>query len=158
MESGRPRFPESRNGFSSTRQIGTRGSSRRRSRRTPRRLGQPSDEQAEEALSIAHRLGDWRTIVSFGFALLVLVFVIVKGNIDPSALWHRIKTLNFLLFGAAFLVYYLSFPIRGYRWKVLLENAYHDADSERVQGMTIRGLSEIIYISWFVNCVVRQAR
>lgn len=115
---------------------------------------EPTDEQAEESLSIAHRMGDWKTIVSFGFAVLVLIFVIVKGGIDPSALWHRIRGLNVWLFLSAFLVYYATFPIRGYRWKVLLENAYSESDSRAVSDMTVRGLSEIIYISWFVNCVV----
>jgi uncharacterized protein (TIRG00374 family) len=85
-----------------------------------------------------------------------LVFVIVKGDIDPHAIWNRVRTVNVGLFLLAFVVYYLTFPIRGYRWKVLLENAYSgtSGESQRVQDMTIRGLSEIIYISWFVNCVV----
>jgi uncharacterized protein (TIRG00374 family) len=40
------------------------------------------------------------------------------------------------------------------RWKVLLENAYRETHSDAVDQMTVRGLSEIIFISWFVNCVV----
>jgi glycosyltransferase 2 family protein len=113
---------------------------------------EPTDEQAEAALSIGNRVGNWKTIASFGFAVLVLVFVIVKGGIDPSALWQRIRVINVWLFLCAFLIYYSTFPIRAYRWKILLENAFSESDA--VEGMTIRGLSEIIYISWFVNCVV----
>jgi len=116
---------------------------------------EPSDEQAEEALSISRRVGNWKTVVSFAFALLVIVVVVVKAGIDLTALWHRIRGLNPWLYLGAFLVYYSTFPIRGYRWKILLKNAYaSDPRSAAVNEMTIRGLSEIIYISWFVNCVV----
>lgn len=117
-------------------------------------LNELSDEQAEEALSISRRLGDWKTLVSFAFAVVVLVVVVVTGRIDPAATWNKIKTLNVGLFFLAALVYYGTFPIRGYRWRVLLRNAYATSDPEAVATMTVRGLAEIIYISWFVNCVV----
>jgi glycosyltransferase 2 family protein len=116
--------------------------------------GELSDAQAEQRLSIARRLGDWKTLVSFGFAVLVLVFVIAKGGIDPAAIWARVRTANPLFIVVAVVVYYSTFPIRGYRWKILLQNAYAGEDSSGVDSMTIRGLAEIIYISWFVNCVV----
>ena len=46
----------------------------------------------------------------------------------------------------AFIVFYLGFPLRGYRWERLL----------RETGFIIglRNSVEILYISWFVNCVV----
>jgi uncharacterized protein (TIRG00374 family) len=99
-------------------------------------------------------MGNWKTLVSFAFAVLVLVFVVVKGGIDPAAIWQRVRTANPLLILVAVVIYYSTFPIRGYRWKVLLENAYSQTDKAAIDQMTIRGLSEIIYISWFVNCVV----
>jgi uncharacterized protein (TIRG00374 family) len=80
--------------------------------------------------------------------------VVLKGGIDPSALWHRLQTLNVLLFAGAFAIYYTTFPLRGYRWKVLLQNAYQGSHDEAVDEMSVRGLTEIIYISWFVNCIV----
>ncbi|HLJ68830.1 MAG TPA: lysylphosphatidylglycerol synthase transmembrane domain-containing protein [Chloroflexota bacterium] len=115
---------------------------------------EPSEQQAEDDLSISHRLANWKTLVSFGLALLVLAIAIVKGGIDPKALWHHIRTLNFGLFFGAFVVYYATFPLRGFRWKALLQNAYRDTHSDAVNSMSVRGLSEILYISWFVNCVV----
>ena len=78
-------------------------------------------------LSIARRLGDWKTLVSFGFAVLVLVFVVAKGGIDPSAIWARVRTANPFFFVVAVVVYYSTFPIRGYRWKILLQNAFAGA-------------------------------
>ena len=46
----------------------------------------------------------------------------------------------------AFVVFYLGFPLRGYRWQRLL----------RETGFVIglRNSTEILYLSWFVNCVV----
>lgn len=117
-------------------------------------LEEPSDQQAEEALSIGSRVGNWKSLASFAFAAIVLVVVILKGGIDPTALWHRLKTLNLALFLGAFLVYYATFPLRGLRWKELLRNAYLHTHREAVDDMSVRGLTEIIYISWFVNCVV----
>lgn len=86
--------------------------------------------------------------------MLVIAVVIVKGGIDPTAMWRRVRTLNLFLFVGAFLVYYTTFPLRGYRWKVLLQNVYGTTHSTAVEEMSVRGLSEILYISWFVNCVV----
>jgi uncharacterized protein (TIRG00374 family) len=115
---------------------------------------EPSDQQAERELSIGRRLGNWKTILSFSVAALVIVFVVLKSGIDPAAIWHRLRTINIWLFVSAFLVYYSTFPLRGYRWKALLQNAYSGTHDEVVDDMSVRGLTEIIYISWFVNCVV----
>lgn len=120
----------------------------------PEEWVEPSDLQAEEELSIGRRLESWKTIASFGLAFGVIAVVVVKGGIDPASLWQRLRTLNIFLFGAAFLVYYTTFPLRGARWKVLLQNAYSRTHSETVDSMSVRGLSEIVYISWFVNCVI----
>ena len=113
-----------------------------------------SDQQAEQELSIGNRIGNWKTLLSFAFALVVFAVAIIKGGFDPHAIWNRVKHLNVLIFLSAFVVYYATFPIRGYRWKVLLQNAYRGTHAQAVDDMTVRGLSEIIYISWFVNCVV----
>ena len=117
-------------------------------------IEEQSDEETEQQLSISRRLADWKTIASFGFAVLVLVFVVAKGGIDPAAIWAKMRTANPWLIAVAVVIYYSTFPLRGYRWKVLLQNAYADTDAEAIERMTIRGLAEIIYISWFVNCVV----
>lgn len=120
----------------------------------PEELLEQSDQQTEKALSIGSRLGNWKTILSFAFAIAVMAFAVIKGGIDPVTLWARIRTINLALFAGAFVVYYLTFPLRGYRWKVLLQNAYKGSDTRAVDSMSVRGLTEIVYISWFVNCVV----
>jgi uncharacterized protein (TIRG00374 family) len=113
-----------------------------------------SPEEAEQQLSIGNRVGNWKTLVSFAFAIVVFAVAIVKGGFDPHAIWQRVRHLNIGIFLVAFVVYYSTFPIRGYRWKVLLQNAYRGTHAQVVDDMSVRGLSEIIYISWLVNCVV----
>jgi glycosyltransferase 2 family protein len=46
----------------------------------------------------------------------------------------------------AFIVFYLGFPLRGYRWARLLRQTGF--------GIRVRDSQEILYLSWFVNCVV----
>ncbi|MGH2442913.1 MAG: lysylphosphatidylglycerol synthase transmembrane domain-containing protein, partial [Chloroflexota bacterium] len=113
-----------------------------------------TDEQVEQDLSIGHRIANWKSILSFAFAAVVLAIAVAKGGIDPTALWQRIRTLNVWLFLSAFVVYYLTFPLRGFRWKILLQNAYKGSHDKAVDDMSVGGLSEILFISWFVNCVV----
>ena len=43
-------------------------------------------------------------------------------------------------------VYYLGFPLRGYRWTLLLRGAGYR--------VPVRDSTEIIFISWLVNCLV----
>ncbi len=120
----------------------------------PEEWSGPSDAQAERELSIGRRLANWKTIVSFAFAVGVMAFAIYKGGINPASLWSRLRTINLGLFLSAFVLYYLTFPLRGYRWQVLLKNAFRNSDHRGVEDTTIVGLTEIIYISWFANCVV----
>jgi uncharacterized protein (TIRG00374 family) len=103
-------------------------------------------EVTAEQLSIARRLRQPRTILS------ILVPTVITGiffylNWDqlskvPSLIAHA----NPVLVLAAFVVFYLGFPLRGYRWSLLL----------RGTGFRIgtKDSTEILYLSWFVNCVV----
>ena len=63
-----------------------------------------------------------------------------------SAVPELILQANPALVLLAFIVFYLGFPLRGYRWERLL----------RETGFVIglRNSIEILYLSWFVNCVV----
>lgn len=105
-------------------------------------------------IGLGSRVGNWKTLLSFLFAVLVLVFVVSRGGFNPTQIWDRLKTANWWFFALGFVVYYTTFPLRGYRWQLLLRNAYRDSPDERVVDMHVSGLTEIIFISWFVNCVV----
>ncbi|HZT96590.1 MAG TPA: lysylphosphatidylglycerol synthase transmembrane domain-containing protein [Chloroflexota bacterium] len=112
--------------------------------------GQPM----QEPVPLGRRVADWKTIASFGVAIAILVLVMVRAGLNPAQLWSRIHHAAWGYFLLAFVLYYLTFPLRGLRWQMLLQNAYRDSETESVADMHLSGLTEIVFISWFVNCVV----
>ena len=58
----------------------------------------------------------------------------------------RILAANPWLLLAAFVIYYVGFPLRGYRWSQLLQGAG--------TRLNTRDSTEILFISWMVNCLV----
>src|SRR4051794_9456032 len=78
---------------------------------------------SQDQLSLGKRLLNWRTIVPLVIVLASLAYLVHKENIDPQQTWNTIRNANILLFLVAFGSYYLSFPVRTFRWRMLLENA-----------------------------------
>ena len=104
-------------------------------------------EEAQPPTPLSRRLRDPRTIISIVLPLvLVALIAVTVGNIDFSELVGHIAQANLGLLLAAIAIYYLGFPLRGYRWMVLLRGA-----STQVR---MRDSTEIIFISWLVNCLV----
>lgn len=110
---------------------------------------------SEDALpgSIGRSLLSWRTLVSFGLALAIIVFVFRGLNIDVRDSWRQIRQANVWLFLAALAVYYLTFAIRAFRWSGMLAQAGISRETgypvPRLGGMT-----QIIVLSWFANSVL----
>jgi uncharacterized protein (TIRG00374 family) len=114
---------------------------------------QEEPEITKEQLSISKRLLNWRTIVPLIIVIVALVYFARKANINPQLTWSAIRHANILFVLAAFFIYYLSFPIRTLRWRLLLQNVGYT----RTNGVHLPGfwkLLEIIYISWFANVIV----
>ena len=57
-----------------------------------------------------------------------------------------IAQANLWLLLVAFGIYYLGFPLRGWRWALLLRGAGSE--------ISVKDSTEIIFISWLVNCLV----
>src|SRR6266516_2741419 len=111
-------------------------------------LDAPASEPIpEREVSLARRFLNLRTIGSivFGVALLVLLFVFVLG-VDLGRTWSQIVHADLGLLLVALAMYYLTFPLRGFRWAFIL----------RRTGTPIRLVpaTEILFLSWFVNCLV----
>jgi len=106
-------------------------------------------ESLDDGVSLRRRVLNVRTIGSllFGLLLLFLLFRVVFGE-DFD--WGEVVTLirgadpAFLLL--AFVAYYATFPLRGLRWKYVL--------SRTGTNVRFRDATEILYLSWFVNCLV----
>ena len=83
----------------------------------------PEDgEITRDQISLRKRILNWRTIVPLVIVVVFLVFFIQKANINPQETWQTIRSANVLFLLAGFVVYYLSFPLRALRWRILLQN------------------------------------
>lgn len=106
----------------------------------------PREEIVQE-LSLASRLRRPRTIISIAFPLALLALVVVSlPGFKLNELPGKILAANPLLLLAAFGIYYLGFPLRGLRWAMLIRGAG--------SSLRARDATEIIFISWLVNCLV----
>lgn len=112
------------------------------------------EETLPTKVDLGSRFTDWRTLLSFGLALLILVFALKKAGVNSEDLKHSLSKANPGFFIGAFVVYYLSFPLRTFRWRMLMHNANTGEDQARLDRTPFRDLMEILYLSWFANCVV----
>ena len=103
---------------------------------------------AEETapISLSQRLRQPRTIISITVPLIVIAAFVYLNRDTLGTVPNLILSANPLLFLAAFAVYYLGFPLRGYRWHRLLKGTGVDIPT--------RDATEILFLSWLVNCVV----
>jgi uncharacterized protein (TIRG00374 family) len=111
-------------------------------------LDAPADVAIPEPeVSLGRRFANWRTIGSIIFAV-VLLFLLFRFvlQIDFAATWSLIARADpgFLLL--AVLAYYATFPLRGFRWRFVL--------SRVGTKVGLRDATEILFLSWFVNCLV----
>ena len=92
----------------------------------------------------------WRTLISMALALSFLVFLLFRLEVDLGETWARVRGANPFLYLLAFLTYYVSFPLRAWRWRRMLVNAGlaspHLPSSWR--------LTPHILINFFANCVL----
>ena len=119
-------------------------------------LKQETDTEPEITqgqLSIGKRLLNWRTIVPLIIAIIALVIFAQKININPKLTLAAMRNAKIYFVLAAFIIYYLSFPIRTFRWRMLLENVGY-TDENGIHLPKFWKLLEIIYVSWFANVIV----
>ncbi len=104
-------------------------------------------EITAEQLSLGRRLRQPRTVVSILLPLVLLVlFLQALPGFQLDRLPDYVLAANGFLLLLAFAVYYAGFPLRGWRWTLLLRGT-----GSRIR---IRDGTEIIFLSWLVNCLV----
>lgn len=113
----------------------------------------PGDVVEEAPPALARRVFRPQTLLSFLVAFAALYFFYHRGfNLDLREVWARMWGADAAILALAFAVFYCSFLPRSLRWRVLLANVGYS----RAQGYAIpsvAGLAEIIFLSWFANCV-----
>src|SRR5215217_6490018 len=92
--------------------------------------------------------------------LLALVFLFLVSRqllgVDGGEVWASIREANGWLFALAFLIFYCSYPLRALRWKRLLNNIGYGGVAGQPTGQpipSVSGLTRIMYLAWFANCV-----
>ncbi|HEX5823635.1 MAG TPA: lysylphosphatidylglycerol synthase transmembrane domain-containing protein [Candidatus Limnocylindrales bacterium] len=106
-----------------------------------------ADRINADALSLGRRLRQPKTILSLVLPIIFLVLIFrVVLNVNVGELIAGVRQANPLLLLAAFVIFYAGFPLRGFRWALLL----------RGTGFRIglRDATEILFLSWLVNCLV----
>jgi len=105
------------------------------------------DDLSEGAVPITDRLRDRRTQASIIVPVLVLVlFAVALPGFELDTLVGYVLNADPIWLIAAFAIYYIGFPLRGYRWSVLLRGIGAKVG--------VRDSTEIIFVSWLVNSVV----
>jgi uncharacterized protein (TIRG00374 family) len=110
-------------------------------------LGAPPEEAIpEREVSLARRFLNVRTIGSIIFGLALVFLLSQQLRIDFGQTWAHITTANPLFLLLALLAYYATFPLRGLRWRFVLGRVGTQIGK--------RDATEILFLSWFVNCLV----
>jgi uncharacterized protein (TIRG00374 family) len=106
----------------------------------------PEDVPDATQMSLVRRLRQPRTIISIAIPLFIIGAFVTLNWQALQKVPTLILAVNPLLVLAAFLVFYAGFPLRGLRWVILL----------RGTGLRVptKDSTEIIFLSWLVNCVV----
>jgi uncharacterized protein (TIRG00374 family) len=106
----------------------------------------PPEETADPGLG--RRIFNLRTLVSFAVGFGLLALLVSRLDLDIGQVVDTARRADPGLFLAALAVYYLTFPFRGQRWRHMLQNA---GVQHPPSGLV---LGAIIFLSWFVNCLV----
>ena len=107
----------------------------------------PEEAIPETEVSLARRLLNARTIGSilFGLVLVFLLFRVIL-NVDFGRTFELMGTANVGMLILGLVAYYLTFPLRSLRWTLILRRVG--------TSVPYRAATEILFLSWFVNCVV----
>ncbi len=106
-----------------------------------------NEDLSAGAVPIGKRLRDRRTQASIIVPVFILLlFAVALPGFQLDVLLSYVLAANPAWLLVGFVIYYLGFPMRGYRWSILLRGI-----GARVR---VRDSTEIIFVSWLVNSVV----
>ena len=100
-------------------------------------------------VSVAQRIFSIPTLVSLALAVALLIFLVLRFDIDLSETWQKIRSGNPWLLALAVIIHYTTFIFRGARWRLLLQNA--QGQDRRPPGVLY--CSELLLLGWFANSV-----
>ncbi|GAB4118070.1 MAG: lysylphosphatidylglycerol synthase transmembrane domain-containing protein [Roseiflexaceae bacterium] len=115
----------------------------------------PEQQEVErQGFSLVKSLRNPRTIISFALALAIILFVFRGFDINVAKTWQYIVGADWPTLLLGLVIFYLTFPLRAFRWRLLLENAGVPVQEGRKSWASMPALIEYMYLSWFANCIV----
>lgn len=111
-----------------------------------------ASSSTSQIVGLRRRILHPATLISFAVAVLLLIALARGVDVSFSDMARAIADANPLLIAAGLVAYYVNFPMRGIRWRLLIENAQTETD-DPVPLPSRRAFSEIILLGWFVNAV-----
>ena len=105
----------------------------------------PELERERIGISLSSRLRQPRTVISILIPLVVIGAFVSINATQLARVPGLIAQADLRLAAIAFLIFYAGFPMRGARWALLLRGT-----GTRIR---VRDSTEIIFLSWLVNCV-----
>lgn len=118
--------------------------------------GSPArDESAQKGVgpTLRQRLLSVPTLTSLAIAALFVLFLATRFDFDWAKTWSNIRNMDPALYAAGLAAYYVSFLLRGMRWRLLVQNAGLDSQEGAALPSTLR-FAQLIVIGWFVNSIV----
>ncbi len=110
---------------------------------------QPAAANEIPQVSLRQRFFNLRTGMTFVVAIAFVIFVFTRLNINWGDTWDQIRNIRPVYYILAFILYYITFPLRAVRWQIMLRNVGY---REELPGLT--RLTEIVYLSFFLNCIL----
>lgn len=89
-----------------------------------------------------------RTLLSFVLAFGLLALLFSRTELDLRQTLGTMARADLGLVALAWLAYYLTFPVRGLRWRRMLQNA------GIANPPSFALLGAIVFLSWFANCLL----
>jgi glycosyltransferase 2 family protein len=111
-------------------------------------------EVERKGFALGKALRSPRTLISLAMAAGIILFLFRGFDIDLAKTWDYMRGANVAFFLVGALVFYLTFPLRAIRWRMLLHNADVPVREGHRTWATLPALIEYMYLSWFANCIV----
>lgn len=115
----------------------------------------PDQREVErQGFSLTKSLRNPRTLISFALAIAIILFVFRGFDINLQKTLGYMANSDWRLLLLGLVVFYTTFPLRAFRWRLLLENAGVPIAEGRKSWASMPALMEYMYLSWFANCIV----
>jgi len=107
-------------------------------------------EPERSSFSLGRKVLSAPTLISFAVAVLLLLFLATRFNVDFSATWENVRRSSPWLFAAAIAVHYTTFLFRGARWRIMLRNA---GVAEQAPLPSLTASARLMLLGWFASSI-----